>query len=76
VFRGSSLASRNLDGKEGVDGSSPSKGFAEFLQIIELACPYRERLSRAGTGGARAMFARCSHDGSASGLIEPLQLVQ
>ena len=28
-----------VDGKEGVDGSSPSEGFAKFLLISSFCCP-------------------------------------
>ena len=48
----------SLDGKEGVDGSSPSEGFAEFLQTGQSSCPTRKRLSRAGTRGHSLMFPR------------------
>jgi hypothetical protein len=46
-------------GKEGVDGSSPSEGFAEISAKIEqLSCLFRKRLSRAGIRGHYLKFPR------------------
>jgi hypothetical protein len=46
------------DGKEGVDGSSPSEGFAELPANRGLSCLDRKRLSRAGTRVSHGLFAR------------------
>jgi hypothetical protein len=50
------------DGKEGVDGSSPSEGFREAPAKSAFVCRFRQRLSRTGTRGHVRTFARCSHD--------------
>jgi hypothetical protein len=55
-------------GKEGVDGSSPSEGFAELSADQTLGCPHSKRLSRAGTCGHGLMFARRSHARACVGL--------
>jgi hypothetical protein len=43
-------------GKEGVDGSSPSEGFAKCPAYTRFACLKLQRLSRAGTRGLSLEF--------------------
>jgi len=57
-------------GKEGVDGSSPSEGFAKAPANSHFACLGCKRLSHAGTRGVSAMFARGSHAYAEVGLTK------
>jgi hypothetical protein len=43
-------------GKEGVDGSSPSEGFAKCPAYTHFVCLKLQRLSRAGTRGLSLEF--------------------
>src|SRR6476646_9924231 len=52
------LPSSSLDGKEGVNGSSPLEGFEELPVNRAVVCPSRKRPSRAGTRGHYLVFPR------------------
>jgi hypothetical protein len=49
--------SEKRNGKEGVDGSSPSEGFAKFLQVSSFCLPVRRRFS-ASTSTERPPISR------------------
>src|SRR5439155_8056881 len=57
------------DGKEGVDGSSPSEGFEKRPAKRTLRYPNRKRLGRAGTRGLLLAFPRRSRVRTEFGLF-------
>ena len=54
----------SLHGKEGVDGSSPSEGFAKSLQMSRLLVRGLQTAVTRAHSRVSLTFARCSHGAS------------
>ena len=63
------------DGKEGVDGSSPSEGFREMPGSGVFLCLVCKRLARVGTCGLSLAFPYRGSSHAVLGLCKPIRAV-